>query len=41
MFLDNDIYCSVLANKIKDMVKKERERDTVCMSSIMSLDVNL
>ena len=39
MFLDNDIYCSVLANKIKDIVKKER--DTVCMSSIMSLNVNL
>ncbi len=39
MFLDNAIYAPVLANKIKDIVKKER--DTVCMSSIMSLDINL
>ena len=25
MFLDNDIYAPVLANKIKDIVKKERD----------------
>ncbi len=30
MFLDNDIYAPVLANKIEDIVKK-RERLCVCL----------